>query len=119
MTTNATPARPVRTVTPAVAKTAEHLLDQYVRGAVDIRWDDLEAFIAEVADDPDGIVDEVIASAEDRGVELTPALHTELVAEAEAFTRTARRRVWAEQARQAGEQAVAAARAELDERDRA
>lgn len=92
----------VRIQSPATARTAERIVDLYVRGAFDIRKDDLEAFLAEVDQHPDEIVDEVVASAEDRGLELTRELHTAIVAEAEAFTRAARRRMYAEAARVAG-----------------
>jgi hypothetical protein len=105
-------SRPVRIESTATTRTAERVVEHYVRGAVDIRWDDLEAFIVEVGEHPDEIVDEVVATAEDMSFELTAELHTALVAEAEAFTRAARRRVYAEQARRAGELAVAEVRRE-------
>lgn len=100
--------KPVRIEAPATTRTAERIVDLYVRGAFDIREGDLEDFLGEVERYPDEIVDEVVASAEDRGLELTRDLHSAIVAEAEAFTRTARRRMRAEAARVAGERAVAA-----------
>lgn len=99
---------------------AETVLAHYLTIAVENRWDDLDDYLADVDDDPWTIVAEVLDTAADLGylagaATEDDATYAAIADAARTFTYAARRRVYAEQARQAGERAVAEVRAEVAE----
>lgn len=104
---------PVPTATATPEQIAETVLAHYLTIAVENRWDDLDDYLADVNADPAGIVTEVLDCAADLGylagaAPEDDATYAAIAAQAEAFTRAARRWVYAEVARQAGQRALAA-----------